>query len=69
MSRIGEIGGMLAKQSADTQIRQPSPLENLKQRREYLAQQLADHDAAIAALEANPEVTKVIELLAKVGSY
>lgn len=42
-------------------------LDNLKQRREQIAQQLADHDAAIAALEGNPELTKVLELLAKIG--
>lgn len=47
--------------------RKLSPLDTLKQHRSRLAQQLADQDAAIEALEANPEILRVLSLLAKAG--
>lgn len=42
-----------------------SPLDGLKQRKFYLQEQMANVDAAIAALERNPEILNVLELLAK----
>lgn len=40
-------------------------LETLKRRQRDAAQRLDDLNAAIAALEANPEVAKVLELVAR----
>lgn len=53
-----EIGGSLKRQS----IR-----ENLENTKRRLTQQLSDTTAALEALEANPEVARVIELVAKAG--
>ena len=44
----------------------PSVVENLKRRKLSLTKQLSDVNNALAALEDNPEVMKVLELLAKV---
>lgn len=43
----------------------PSMLDNLKRRQREAAERLNDLNAAIAAMEANPEVAKVLELVAK----
>lgn len=48
------------------QIASPSPLDTLKRSQVELKSRLADVDAAIEALEANPEITKVLELLSRV---
>lgn len=50
-------------------IRRPSVLENLQNQRQQLALRLADVDAAITALEANPGAADVMEALAKVNGY
>jgi hypothetical protein len=42
--------------------------ENLENKRDMLRTDLADVDAALEALDANPEVSKVLELLAKAGA-
>lgn len=47
------------------QCESPSLLDNLKRRQRDAAERLNDLNAAIAALEANPEVAKVLELVAK----
>lgn len=44
----------------------PSPLDSLRQQKMYLTERLQRVDEAIQALEENPEVTKVLELLSKV---
>lgn len=43
----------------------PSPLDTLKRKKLGLESKLKDVDAAIEALEANPGVCQVLELLAK----
>lgn len=43
----------------------PNPLEQYKTRRQSLEQQLQCLDEVIEALEKNPEVAKIIELMAK----
>ena len=48
--------------------RQTSVRENLKNKKDELTTALADVQAAIDALDANPEVSKVLELLARAGT-
>lgn len=43
----------------------PSPLETFKRQRKQLEEKLLNVNRAIEALEANPEVTKVLELIAR----
>lgn len=47
-------------------IQPPSPLERLKQQKQALEQHLSNINAAIDALEQHPEVSQVLEVLAKV---
>jgi len=42
--------------------------EALESKKNQLTTALADVDAAIAALDANPEVSKVLEVLARAGA-
>ena len=42
--------------------------ENLQNKKDTLTKALADVQAAIEALDANPEVSKVLELLARAGT-
>ena len=42
-----------------------SPLDNLKRQQKQLIERLNNVDEAIRALENNPEILKVLELLAK----
>lgn len=53
------------EQALTKQCESPSMLDNLKRRQRDAAERLNDLNAAIAALEANPEVAKVLELVAK----
>jgi len=48
--------------------RQVTVRENLENKRDKLRTSLADVDAALDALDANPEVSKVLELLARAGA-
>jgi len=43
----------------------PSLLETLKRRQKELASRLDDVTAAVNALETNPEISKVLELVAR----
>lgn len=59
-------GGEL--KACDTaQIQQASPLNNLKQRKQNYEQKLAVVNEAIAALEANPEIERVLTLVTRAG--
>ena len=48
--------------------RRTSVHETLQNKKETLTRALADVQAAIDALDANPEVSKVLELLARAGT-
>ena len=48
--------------------RKISVRENLQNRKDALTAALADVQAAIDALDANPEVSNVLELLARAGA-
>ncbi len=45
----------------------PSFLDTLQRRRKELADSLAETDSAIAALQADPKITQVLEALRKVS--
>lgn len=47
----------------------PDLREGLKNRRDRLQQQVDEIDAAIKALEANPEVAKVLELVGRASRH
>lgn len=51
--------------TSEKQAVAPSLLDNLRRRQIDASSRLADLNAAIAALEANPEVAKVLELVAR----
>ena len=53
------LAGMLG------QYRKPTAMERLRSQREVLASKLAETDAAIAALEAHPEVEAVLATLSR----
>ena len=50
-------------------IHRPTLTERLKDERQGLATRLAELDAALAALESNPEVQKILDLVQKVARY
>ena len=63
------MGGLVqAAQCESLMPRQVTVRENLENKRDVLRTALADVDAALEALDANPEVSKVLELLAKAGA-
>ena len=51
------------------EIRRPTLTERLKQERQAHADKLTELDSAIAALEANPEVQRILDLVQKVARY
>lgn len=51
------------------QLQPPSVVARLKQRRDQTELQLKDLNAAIEALEANPETVRIMDLLGKIGHY
>jgi hypothetical protein len=55
--------------TSSLEIQQPTLLGRLRGRRENFAKKITNLDEAIAALEANPETVKIMDLLGKVGSY
>lgn len=68
---IGSLGGhqesiMGAQKAAAAMDMRPGLREQLEQRRSALKHQLEQYDLAIAALEENPAVEKVLEMLQKV---
>lgn len=60
--------GTLQAECCDVACRRPSVREALETKKNQLTTALADVDAAIAALDANPEVSKVLEVLARAGA-
>jgi hypothetical protein len=50
---------------APKQASSPSLLDNLKRRQKEAQSRLEDLNAAITALESNPEVARVLELVAR----
>lgn len=50
----------------DIEVRRPTMTETLRERKAQLERQLAEVTAALVALESNPEVQKVLDLLQKV---
>ena len=61
-------GMVQTMQCESLEPRQITMRENLENKRDMLRTDLADVDAALEALDANPEVSKVLELLAKAGA-
>lgn len=55
--------------SAPKSVIKPDMRVALVQRRERLAEQLADVNSAIEALEKNPELANLLELLGKASRY
>jgi len=49
------------------EVRRPTLTERLKEERASYASRLAELDAAISALEANPQVQVVLDLVQKVS--
>ena len=45
------------------ELREPTVTERLADKRQRLAQQLAETDEALAALKANPEIERVLNLV------
>lgn len=62
LRRLGAINTGLTQSN-------PKLLENLQAQREALVERLNKVDAAIAALEANPEIEKTLNLLFAVGGF
>lgn len=58
----------LINKDCDCEQRRATVRENLQNRLGVLTKSLADVQAAIAALDANPEVGKVLELLTRAGA-
>ncbi len=46
-------------------VQSPSVLDNMKRSKLNLEKRLTDVNECIAALEANPEITRVLELIQK----
>lgn len=65
MDIFNALGGQEVCCVSQEQAISPSVLDTLKRRQQELNMRLADVNAAIEALEKNPEVTKVLELLAR----
>lgn len=57
----------VARQGLAGQVRRPTVTEALQQEKMGLETRLAMVNEAIAAMESHPEVTQVLDLLAKVG--
>lgn len=51
------------------QLIRPSIRDGLFNRKQSLEKQLVDINAAIEALDKNPEITKVLELVGKASRY
>ena len=51
------------------EVQRPTLTERLTQERQGLAARLAELDAAIAALQSNPEIQRILDLVQKVTRY
>lgn len=65
MSEFGQFtpGGVCSPQKIMGGVAPATPTERLKRQKEMLVEQLARVDEAIGALEANPEVARVMDLV------
>ena len=59
---------MMSEQVQCLSPKQMSVRENLQNKKDAMTTALADVQAAIDALDANPAVSKVLELLARAGT-
>lgn len=69
---VGELinyGGDCEKSPTTRNLEEPTVTDNLKMKKAKLEKQLADVNAAIDALESNPGVEKVLNLISKTGRY
>lgn len=64
-----DVNAKCAEVPANCEIRRPTLTERLKGERQDIAGRLAELDAAIAALEANPQVQTILDLVQKVARY
>lgn len=69
MDVLRNIGMDTVQCESPKQAISPSPLDTLKRTKIQLEAKLKDVDEAIAALEAHPEIEKVITLLGKAIRY
>lgn len=67
MDEMAKVGRSLHPSEMQAALRNPTVSETLQQKKMMLEAQLAMVDEALAALERTPEVTQVLDLLAKVG--
>jgi hypothetical protein len=51
------------------EVQRPTLTERLTQERQGLAARLTELDAAIAALQSNPEIQRILDLVQKVARY
>lgn len=65
MDPLRNLASMQECCDSPKQVMSPSVLENLIRRKTQLEDSLARVNAAIEALQENPQVSKVLELLAK----
>ena len=64
---IGYVGNTQCVPSLDSQINQPTIEQRLLQKKSRLEADLADINNALEALQANPEVLKIMCLISKVN--
>ena len=57
-----------ALQQMQYNAKTPTMMESLQSKKRALTAALADVEAAIFALEVNPEITKVLEILGRAGA-
>jgi prophage tail gpP-like protein len=70
VNELINYGGECEKMPVETKrMEEPTVTENLKMKRAKLEKQLFDINAAIEALESNPGVEKVLNLISKTGRY
>jgi len=66
MDQLRNITTDMCEKQAANQVSKVSVLDTLKAQRNALQDRLDNLDECIDAMEANPNVTKVLELIAKV---
>jgi len=64
-----DVNGPMETAAKCLEINRPTLTERLKQERIDLSKRLSELDAAISALEANPQVQTILDLLQKVARY
>lgn len=68
---IGNMAGRLepATEAVQKQFKEPTVTERLQDKRDRLAAQIQQTDEALAALKANPEIERVLNLVQRAARY